>query len=183
MLEKLLFLVSQTVTPREQTSIGKMFVQWEQAGFFAYIIPFLIIFALLYGILSKIKIFGDDSKKVNAILSVAIALISIQFNFLTDFFAQLFPRFGVGIAILLVAILTIGLFADLQGKHKNTMMYLAIGIFVIILLSTFFALGWGSSWDLGKNLPLILMVAMFVGLLYAVLKGKKKEEKKPEKKE
>lgn len=181
MLNKILFLLSETVTPREQTSIGKMFVQWEQAGFFAYIIPFLIIFALLYGILSKIKIFGDDSKKVNAILSVAIALISVQFSFLTDFFAALFPRFGIGIAVILVAMVMMGLFYE--EKHKGTMLYVGIGVFVIIILSTFFALGWGSDWSISENLPLILMVVMFVGLLYAILKGKKKEEKKPEKKE
>ncbi|VVB79542.1 Uncharacterised protein [uncultured archaeon] len=181
MLDKALFLLSEAVTPRNQTSIGKMFGQWEQAGFFAYIIPFLIIFALLYGILSKIKIFGEDSKKVNAILSVAIALISVQFSFLTDFFSALFPRFGIGIAVILVAMVLMGLF--FEEKHKGTMMYVGGGIFVIVLLSTFFALGWGADWNLGENLPLILMVVMFLALLWAVLKGKKKPEKKEEKKE
>lgn len=183
MIEKMLFMLSELATPREETSIGRMFAGWESAGFFAYVIPFLIIFAVLYGILSKIKIFGEDSKKVNAIVSVAIALISIQFSFLTDFFAELFPRFGVGIAVLLVAIIMIGLFADLQGKHKNTMLYLAGGIFIIVLLSTLFSLGWLKDWNLSENLPLILMVVVFVGLLYSVLKGKKKEEKKEEKKQ
>lgn len=183
MFEKILFLASGTAIPADQTSIGKMFAQWQQVGFFAYIIPFLIIFALLYGILSKIKLFGDESKKVNAILSIAIALISIQFSFLTDFFAELFPRFGIAIAIILVAMLTMGLF--FQEKHKNAMAYISLAIGVVVILSTFFALGWGADLEITQNVPAILLAVVFIGLIIWTLKGKgsKKEEKKPEKKE
>ena len=31
--------------------VGDMFSRWEQAGFFSYILPFLLIFALIFGIL------------------------------------------------------------------------------------------------------------------------------------
>jgi len=79
---------------------------WDQYGVFSYVIPFLIIFAVVFGILQKSKIFGTEEKAkgINAILGLAIGLAALQFDFVSTFFATIFPRFGVGIAILLIFI-------------------------------------------------------------------------------
>ena len=84
-------------------SLGELFAQWEAAGIFAYALPFLLIFAILFGILSKINIFGskdNPNKGVNAIISLAVAFMSLQFNLVSTFFADLFPRFGIALSVI-----------------------------------------------------------------------------------
>ncbi len=38
-------------------AIGDVLSSWEQAGFFSYLLPFLLIFALVFGILTQIQLF------------------------------------------------------------------------------------------------------------------------------
>ena len=40
-------------------AIGNMLFQWEQAGVFSYVLPFLLIFAVVFGILSKTGVFKE----------------------------------------------------------------------------------------------------------------------------
>ena len=38
------------------SAIETLFATWQQAGFFSHLLPFLLIFALLYGILTNMKL-------------------------------------------------------------------------------------------------------------------------------
>ena len=46
--------------------------QWADWGVFAYILPFLVIFAIIYGILSNAKILGENMRKVKQSLSILL---------------------------------------------------------------------------------------------------------------
>ena len=82
---------------------------WNDIGVFSYVIPFLLIFAVVYAILQKSGVLGDN-KTIDAIVAAAIGLLSLQLDFVATFFAVIFPRFGIGIAIFLVALIFIGFF-------------------------------------------------------------------------
>jgi len=41
-------------------SFGNLLLKLEGLGFFDYVLPFLIIFAMVFGILTRIKIFEDN---------------------------------------------------------------------------------------------------------------------------
>ena len=60
----------------------------------------MLIFALVFGILIKTQIFKDN-KAVNGIIALAVAFMALQFDFVPTFFAQIFPRLGIGLAIIL----------------------------------------------------------------------------------
>jgi len=45
-------------------SIGNILAQWEAAGIFTYALPFLLIFAIVYAILTNVNVFKDN-KAVN----------------------------------------------------------------------------------------------------------------------
>ena len=65
-------------------SIGNLLAQWEQIGMFSYILPFLLLFALIFGILSRIKIF--DNKSLNTVISLAVSLMALQYDYVPRFF-------------------------------------------------------------------------------------------------
>ena len=79
---------------------------WADYGVFAYALPFLLIFAIVFGILSKTDILGKN-KGVQATIALAVGLLSLQFDYVTNFYATIFPYAGIGISILLVAISSI----------------------------------------------------------------------------
>ena len=87
------------------TTVTDVLNIWNDLGVFSYIIPFLLIFAVIFAILDKTHILGADNRAIQAIVAVSIGLLSLQFDFVSEFFAIIFPRFGMGIAIFIVLVL------------------------------------------------------------------------------
>ena len=69
MIQEVFFLASSAVS-NPGTSIN-LFL--ENAGFYSYILPFLLIFALVYGILIRLDLFASN-KPVTAIIAVSVGL-------------------------------------------------------------------------------------------------------------
>lgn len=146
----------------------RLFTSWEQAGFFTYLFPFLLLFALVFGILTRIQLFKEN-KGVNAIIALVVSLMALQFGFVSNFFAELFPRVGVGLAIILVILIVVGLFAD---PRSNLINYVLLGIGVIIVVvvlvqaagATGWASGewWSSNWETVIGILAILLIIGFV---------------------
>ena len=161
--------------------IGDVLYRWEQAGVFSYVLPFLLIFALVFGTLSVLKLFGEQSKGLNVVIALAVALMSLQFDFVPLFFAQLFPRLGVGLAVILAIMILMGLFAMGSGKDAGTMqkwfrvmmIFIILVTFVIIILNSTDAFGWysgfGFQYWLRYNWPTVLGIVIFLGALIAIV--------------
>jgi hypothetical protein len=123
-------------------SIADVLNTWDNLGVFDYAIPFLLIFAVVFGILQKAKIFGDaeNNKGINAVISFAIGFLALQFNLVSDFFELIFPRFGIGLAVFLVLIIAMGFFSKPEGDtSKLGWVGAVVGIGVVIW-------AW-DSWD------------------------------------
>ena len=151
--------------------IGTMLSQWEQAGFFSYLLPFLLIFTLVYSILMKVKIF-EDNKTVNGIIALVVGFMALQFDFVSVFFSEVFPRMGVGLAILLVLIIFAGLFFDPGTKWVSLSFFIvAVIIAGYILIGTSKSLGltFGAGFKtlLPEFLPYIIIVIFIIAIVSA----------------
>jgi len=161
-------------------AIGEMLTKWEQAGFFSYLLPFLLIFALVFGILTRTQIFKDN-KMVNGIIALSVALMALQFSFVSDFFSQIFPRVGVGLAIILGILIIVGLFID---PKNNAINYVLLGIGVVtigvIIIQSAGATGWSSGEWWSENWE-VVVGAIFLLILVSVIIGSSgsKSDKSP----
>ena len=134
-------------------TLGNLFAQWESAGIFAYALPFLLIFALVYGLLTKMNIFASENdpnsgKGVNVIIALAVAFMALQFDMVSMFFSEIFPRFGVALSIILVILILGGLFMPTNKENNWFMIALAIIVFVIIGIVVYNSLsvfGWNLN--------------------------------------
>ena len=146
-------------------SIGNVLLSWEQAGFFSYILPFLLIFAIVFGILTKVKVFPDN-KALNAVIALAVGFLSLQFNFVPVFFAEIFPRLGIGLAIILAAFILLGL--ALPAQNTNATNWFMLGgmllVFVFVLSKTFSYLGYTAG---GSIIIVIIVLAAFGAIINA----------------
>jgi len=147
-------------------------------GVFAYLLPFLLIFAVVYGILAKGHVLGDN-KGVHVTIAMAVGLLSLQFDYVSNFFAEIFPYAGIGIGVLLVALILMGLIAsgETDGKWVK---YVWFGIGAIAFISIIwasldnFSFLWGRGiGDFSGIVPVLLVLLVLGGLIYWIVHEKK----------
>lgn len=152
--------------------------QWESYGVYDFVLPFLLIFALVFGILSATKSFGEN-RAVHVIIALVVGLLALRLGYVQDFFREVFPRFGVALAVILVFVLLAAMFYSFDESHKKGWM---IGLYVLggiaammVVFNAFSELGFfGSTWwfDWGA---LIVGALFVIGIIIAVsLSGKPK---------
>ncbi len=145
------------------------------------ILPFLLVFTLIFAILEKTEVLGKEKRQVNAIIGLVVGLILIAFPIARNIIIQLMPFLAVVAVILLVFML---LYAFASGKKENplnkglTIVFgIIIGIALIIMIiyasgkwdwfsNTFFKGSTGGSVFLN-----ILVIAVIAGAIIAVMKG------------
>ena len=152
-------------------TIGDILQDWANFGVFRYVLPFLMIFAVVFGILSHTKLLGDN-KGVQATIALAVGLLSLQFGYVSEFFATIFPYTGMGISVLLVAFILMGLIGSDGGKHW---IWFGIGavIFIGVILSSLSDFAWwgGGTGRYLYDWPAILAVLVVLGLIGFIIFG------------
>ena len=149
-------------------SIGNMLAAWEQAGFFSYILPFLLIFALVFGILTRTQIFKDN-KAINGVIALVVGLLALQFNFVPVFFSEIFPRLGVALSVILVFIILVGLFLDPKSKYISWILFVVgLIVFFVVLVQTAGWMGWSSAYFLQANWEAIVGALVVIIILVAI---------------
>lgn len=163
------------------TGIRDFLVKLESLGFFAYVLPFLLIFALVYGILSITKLF-QENKAINGIIAFVIGLLSLQFDLVPKFFSEIFPRLGVGLAVILVVIILLGIFYPKQNWVSYTMFGIAGLVLLIVLYKTAGALNWysGTWWvDNWVTIAAVVFILVALGIIVGASQPSKGDVETP----
>jgi len=106
----------------------------EKFGFYDVVIPFLLVFTLVFGVLQKIKIFGKESKQYNALISVTIALLFVAASNLVEAVNQYMPVIGLVLAMFLGLMLMLGMFGVKEGsKGVQTLGWVLAGLVSITI--------------------------------------------------
>jgi len=150
---------------------------WYNYGVFDYALPFLLVFALIYGILSKTKIVGEN-QPVNAIIAAALGLMSL-FSPFPEFLKAFAPRLSIALSFMLAAILLLGLFwKDDEKSRTYWLVYIMIAVGVIGFIFVFISSmseGLGTAQNLWDSYgPAIVTLVILAGIIWAVIAGTKK---------
>jgi len=174
-------------------------------GIFDFFLPFILAFAIFYGILSKIKIFGESKERsartINLVISLAAAayvtLYVIMPNVaLSTFLANMFGKATVVILSLIAFLAIFYLLMNVVTPGKTwefkKLGWLVLIFAIIIGLGLFLSSG-GSSLFPGINLPfsinfgnidpgivaIIVVVALIGVVIYFLARGEggEKEDK------
>ncbi|MEK6854968.1 MAG: hypothetical protein AABX73_01985 [Nanoarchaeota archaeon] len=144
--------------------------QWESLGVFDFLLPFLLIFAVVFGILSSTRWLGDNNG-VYVIIATVIGLISLRYQyFLSEFLSELFPRLGIGVAILLVLLILIGIFVSEDETRYWGWGLGALGgvIAIIVIWQTFDRLGYHTTFFGTDTAGLIILAVLLIGIIIAI---------------
>jgi hypothetical protein len=157
---------------------------FEHPFFAEMLLPFLLVFVLVFAILQKSKLLGDGKAQMDAIVGFVVGLILIGFPQPREILVGIMPWMAVGLAVLLVFFILYGFVAgDLSGSNiapwmKNVSAGLA-GFFTLAvvlsisglgqkILDSFLGEGTSEFWMSG-----LLIVVVVAVVLVAMFGGKK----------
>jgi len=103
------------------------------------VLPFLLVFTIVFAILEKTKLLGDGKKQIDAIVALVVGLIFVGFSTATSIVSRLVPFLAVALIILFIVMLVFGF---VGGKEKDVLgrgVKIALGVvfgiaFVIAIL-------------------------------------------------
>lgn len=161
--------------------IGDLLNSIAELGFFQYVLPFLLIFALVFGILMKMNLFKDSTKAVSAIIALAVALMALSFDVVPQFFSKIFPSFGIGLSVVLVALIILGFFSDPDKPWIKATFFVIAAIVVLVVIVSSSGLdiaGWVKN-NLGDSAGVIAIVVVVAIAVGAILFKKNPNAPKP----
>lgn len=166
-------------------SFTNVLADWETLGVFDYLLPFLLIFAIVYGILTATNVFSGN-KGVNTVIAIAVGLLSLRFDYVRVFFSEVFPRLGVGIAVLVVLMILTAVFIPKQWLKgwSGSMWGVSAIIGIVVIYKSFDYIGWNISgygwWDQYGSLALLGMILVALIVWIVIDKGDwKNSDKSP----
>lgn len=151
-------------------SIDSVLQEWQIIGVFEYVLPFLLVFAVIFGILTTIHVFGEN-KGINLVIALAMALLAITSSDFRGFFTVITAYAAIGLAILLVFLILTGLFHSGDSWWKNVFTGMAIFIAVVVILSALssYEVAFLGSWWWREYMSTIIVGAIIIGLILLVV--------------
>lgn len=153
------------------------------------VLPFILVFTLIFAILQKTKILGDGKKQIDALVALAIGLIVVSFGYATGIIISLIPVLAIGTVVLLIFMLLYGMVfkAGEFAIHDKVKWTIGILAAIAVIIATMVATGaWGYVVDLFNtggtgsfnvtNLIFVVIVAIAVALVVMGGGGDKKKD-------
>ena len=139
----------------------KLLIKW---GLASVILPFILMFVVVYALLQSIKLFGKDGAKYNALLSFCLAFFTIYNYSLIDNLPMFFSR----IAILFILIVCLMIISGLLGIQKSYNNKIVITVMFLYILYTIKDI-WFNDITLSINKTLIFTGVTII--IFSILVG------------
>lgn len=172
----------------------------DKLGIYDVILPFLLVFTIVFAILEKTKILGMEKvgeekitkKNLNSMVALAIAFLVVASTKLVSVINEVMANIVLLLILAVSFLLLVGVFfadkefsmEDYPPWIKFFMFFMFIGIVVIFLEALDwlqeiidFLEKWPSEWT--TTTVFVVIIAIFI--VYIVSDPKKKEKKKEEK--
>jgi hypothetical protein len=157
------------------------------AEFFTQVIlPFILVFTLVYAILEKSKILGEGKHQINSIIALVIGLILIGVPLARGVITDIVPIIAVLAVIILVFMLIFG-FVGGTGKEGNLNkgLKITIGIItgIVLIIAVLWSTGWLETIVSAAKQPesqgiwqSVIFIIIIIAVMAVALSGKSKEE-------
>ncbi len=147
-------------------------------GFWDVLLPFFLVFLILYAVLQKTRVLGEENGKpksnVNAAVSTMIGLMVVAFTSLVDAISLFVSHIALFLVAAVCVVIVAGMFGRTGEKPKG---WLLVGIFGLVLIALLYAVGLYAKLDMTKIFaaifnPLLIIAVVFIGVLYFVVREK-----------
>ncbi len=148
--------------------------------FLETILPFILVFTVIFAVLQKSKLLGDGKKQIDAIVALVIGLILVSFAQAINIINPLIVFLSVSLVIILVFMLLLGSFMGSEVPKKLKYVLMVVVAIAVVIAVLIFTGAWQYLTDLvyasggvtGSGVFLnILFVIIIAGAIVAVILG------------
>ena len=164
-------------------NFGETVSLMQDTGVYAYLLPFLLIFAIVFALLEKTKVLGDDKTNINALVSIIIGLILIVQQGIVEIINRFLPRVSLILVVILMALVVI---ATIAGKKFSGFQGAWLGFFIFVgMAAIIYALAagtGGSNFLSSKDKEMLITIGVpviVIALAFWFVTRHKKDSKKP----
>ena len=157
-----------------------------QLGLYDVVLPFLLVFTLVYGMLEQSKVLGVQNGKprhqLNAMVGLVVGFFTIASLQTIDVLQTLTQVGAVGAVIMVIFIIVLSLLGAKQSS--KLMLTAALAIFTVGTLIVLNKLGvlphsWSDMGEAGIGAPIMLII--FIALIWSLYAIYHKKEEPPKK--
>jgi hypothetical protein len=151
----------------------------ESIPLFKESILFLLVFVVVFAVLQKSKILGDNVSKINSFVALAFAFLFLGVSAATEVVTKMVPWVAVALSVILMFLLLWGFvggeMGSLPGSIKWTIIILSM-VFIISLL-LYVTGGWSFirgmfSLDNSFLYTVLSFIAVIGAVLYVITSSK-----------
>ncbi len=176
---------------------GGVLAFFADVGFYDVVLPFLLVFTLVYALLEKTRVLGVErvgdkeftKKNVNSMIAFSIAFFVIASAQLVAIISEVVSNMVILLVLLICFMLLVGTMHkddkggfELKGFYKHAFyVIMFVGIILIFLNALgWLQIGWNymmMNWD-SSFVGIILLLGAIVGLMAFVMHTPSSEAKK-----
>ncbi len=159
----------------------------KDIGMIDFFLPFLLVFAIVYGILERAQVFGADRHDINAVIAMVIGFMFGVTGWAVRAAQSFLPWVGILSIFILGILVLVAMFfpdffeimgSDKYATYRHIGAIVAIIVLVLVILDMFGVFkktgSVGSSELWGQLIGLIIFGVIFVGSLAFLIKGSKR---------
>ncbi len=109
---------------------------FDQIGGFDLLLPFLLVFTLIFAVLQKISLFGKDKHNIDMIVALVMSIFFLNNTYLIFILQKFLPSVSLILIVVLMFLLVFGLF----GKKTEFKEHMRGWAFLFSLVAILFAL-------------------------------------------
>ena len=138
------------------------------------LLPFLLVFTVVFAILQKTSILGKGKKQIDAIVSLVVGLIVVAFGYATNVIINLMPILAVTAIVILVFMILYGMVNKEGELDLNKYIRGGVGILVgiIVVVSVLVLTGaWGyliEFYEASDSSSIIANVSFAIVIIVAI---------------
>jgi len=169
---------------------GTLMTNLNALGFYDFVLPFLFVFAIVYGLLAKLNMFGGANSRISALIGLIAAFFAVGYVGvpMAAFFTGLFGGATIFLAGLLVVVLflamagfrtpeVLGAFLGRGGSIVAILVLVVIGI--IVFMTATGTIVTGIELNESAIAAIFIVIVIVIAMLFVV--GEKKEAAPPPK--
>lgn len=152
----------------------------ESYGLLDALLPFLLIFTVIFAILQKTKFLGEEKKNFNVVIALVIALIVVLPHVtntyppdadVVDIINRAIPNVSIVVVAIVMLLLLVGIWGtqvNWAGSSLSGLVAIAsfIGIIYIFGVSAgWFKTGWLGRWFSNPNTQAVVLIILVFGVL------------------
>ena len=167
------------------TVIKEVLLLFEKIGLLDVVLPFVLVFAVLQGVLNKTKVLGEYAENYNNIVAFLISFTIIASLQMVNIIQKVVQYSALAIIFVIFAVILTKMLGKLPDPTKEDYpKYVAL---IVIGLVAFYALGFKGwfplAWIEGTLLPIAVSLGLIVAIVWFVMRPDKTAPSKTQKKE